>query len=310
MNLQFEFGGSNQGFFATYKSIYEQIDKIYPEVKKTHFEKGLTHCDHPGGRCGISNMVVINRDNNKATVLSFWDRGFDVITGNDWKNGWPDINIVHVIGGLGIDPQLITDKMPKFSPFLYPMEFMRVYDSIEQIRTPYKFTDKIPKACFIGNLYETRKVLSNLLKKRSDLFDIFGSEDGIFNHQYFQKLNEYAISLSFNGNGELCMRDFESIGLGIPVVRSEVKTPLMAPLVPEVDYLRGSDPSENAWFVYGYLQEEKIANQFIERVELALTQPELLEEMSKRNVEYFDENVYPEKIAQKFFEVFDLDILR
>jgi hypothetical protein len=310
MDLLFEFSGPNQGFNATYNQIYNEIDTKYSEIKKSRFEH-FGHCAHPGGRCGVSNMAIINQDNSKTVILSFWDRGMDALHANEWEIGWPgNLNVVHVIGGLGINPAKITDGMPKFTPFLYPLEFMSVYENVEKFRTPYVFEEKIPKACFIGSLYEHREMLAKYLRNRPDLFDMYTHADGFIKEDYFRKMNEYAITLSFNGNGELCMRDFESMGLGIPVVRSEVTTPLLAPLVAEVDYLRGSDPAMDAWFVYGYMKEEYIANQMIDRVEKALQEPEHLTAMSKRNVAYFDEYVYPHKIAQKFFEVFDLDILR
>jgi hypothetical protein len=37
-------------------------------------------------------------------------------------------------------------------------------------------------------------------------------------------MSQYALTLSFNGNGEWCLRDVESMGLGIPTVRAEMKT--------------------------------------------------------------------------------------
>jgi hypothetical protein len=310
MNLLFEYGSPNYGFISTYNRIYEQFETKYPGVRKTKFNKGWGHCSSPGGRCGTSNMDIINLDNNKTVILSFWDRGMESLTAKEW-HCWEGLDMVYVIGGLGIDPDEIKEPRYSrlgFSPFLYPLEHLRVYEAVERFRKPYVYEEKIKKACFIGQIYQARQVITDILKKHP-LFDIYDGSAGYHGDAYFQKLNEYAITLSLNGNGELCMRDFESMGMGIPVLRSQVVTPLLAPLVADVDYIRGSDRPNGAWFIYGG-REPQIAEQFIERIETAINEPEMLTAMSERNTKYFDEYVYPHKIADKFFEVFNLDMLR
>lgn len=307
MELIFEFGGPNEGFLDTYQHIYSQFTTRYPTVTISHVRKGMGHCEHPGGRCGISMMTIINPENNKATVLSFWDRGRDVILGNSWS-GWEGLNIVHCIGGLGVSVDRMSHLPIKFTPFLYPLELRKRYVYIERCRHPYIPQQKIQKACFIGNVYSGREVIVNELQKHP-LFDIFDVDAGYYEEAYFEQMSKYVLTLSLNGNGELCMRDFESMGLGIPVVRSEVKSAFMQPFVDRQNYIRGSDPALDAWFVYGG-RDKEIAEQFISTVETAIHETDMLSTVSRNSVEYFDNYCYPAKIADKFFEVFDLDILR
>jgi len=104
MDLIFQYapdGGGNQGFRYVFDNIYERAITQYPEVNISflNIRDEFPHCDSPGGRCGISTLKIINPENKKATVLSFWDRGMDVITG---ELGWEALKVVHVIGGLGI----------------------------------------------------------------------------------------------------------------------------------------------------------------------------------------------------------------
>jgi hypothetical protein len=157
-------------------------------------------------------------------------------------------------------------------------------------------------------VYSGREVIVNELQKHP-LFDIFDVDAGYYEEAYFEQMSKYVLTLSLNGNGELCMRDFESMGLGIPVVRSEVKSAFMQPFVDRQNYIRGSDPALDAWFVYGG-RDKEIAEQFISTVETAIHETDMLSTVSRNSVEYFDNYCYPAKIADKFFEVFDLDILR
>jgi len=307
MNLIFEFGGPNEGFTATYTKIYEKFNQHYPDINKTHVLKGIGHCDHTGGRCGISSMAIINADNNKATVLAFWDRGTEIIFGNSWS-GWAGVNIVHCIGGLGVSIDRLPTFPIKFTPFHYPLEKLVRYDYIQNYRRPYVPIEKVQKACFIGNIYNGREKIVEELRKHP-LFDIYGIDANYHNSAYFEKMSEYVLTLSLNGNGELCMRDFESMGLGIPVVRSEVKSMMSPPFIDGQNYIKGAAPSFDAWFVYGG-KDVQIAEQFIHSVETVISNHELLNTVSQNGIQYFDEYCYPEKIAEKFFDVFDLDILR
>lgn len=105
MKLIFEFhsGCGNDGFNYVYNNIYKNFSINYPDVEVEFIETftalGVNHCQHPGGRCSVSVLKIINPDNNKTTVLSFWDRGMEILLK---CLGWEDLNVVNMIGGLGI----------------------------------------------------------------------------------------------------------------------------------------------------------------------------------------------------------------
>ena len=58
----------------------------------------------------FSTMKIINKENNKTTVLSFWDRTVDIVDAQGL--GWDTLNVVHIIGGLGVfmTPEEIQEK--------------------------------------------------------------------------------------------------------------------------------------------------------------------------------------------------------
>jgi hypothetical protein len=316
MHLEFEYpfgGGGNQGFEYVYNKIFNTFNLYYPgiTISKTDTISLFYPCEHPGGRCGTSNMKIINKENNKTTVLSFWDRTMDIVASGG-NLGWENLEIVHVIGGLGIfmTPEEIQNQYNvKFTPFLYPLEFLSSYKYIEQYRKPYNLDNKIKKACFIGWIYDSRKQIADILNTHP-LFEIMGIEAGLRGEHYYEKMSQYALTLSFNGNGEWCLRDVESMGLGIPTLRAELKTPFYKGLNPNINYIKGMEPSINAHMIFSGYSFEDTAAHYIEAVEKAFNNEELLYSVSQNNTEYYNKYLLPDKIVDEFFNVFDLKILK
>jgi hypothetical protein len=314
MNLIFEYsfdGGGNQGFGYVFNNIYNKLDTYYPEVNKSKVSVYDVYpgCQSPGGRCGISSLKIINPDNKKTTVLSFWDRAMEITTGH---LEWDSLNIVHLIGGLGIheSPEAILQRTGiKFSPFLYALEFLRSYDFIEKYRTPYNYNEKIKKACFIGWIYDSRKQITDILEQHP-LFDIFGHEHNFRGEKYYEVLSQYALALSLNGNGEWCLRDVEAMGLGIPLVRAELKTPFHKELIPGINYIKGNEASINASLVFPGIPFEQSAANYIKAVEDAINNEELLTSISRNNIEYYQQYLLLDKIVESFFDIFDLELLK
>jgi len=314
MNLILEYsfdGGGNQGFGYVFNNIYNKLDTYYPEVNKSKISVYDIYpgCQSPGGRCGISSLKIINPENKKTTVLSFWDRAMEITTGH---LEWDSLNVVHLIGGLGIyeSPEEILERTGiKFSPFLYALEFLRSYDLIEKYRTPYNYNEKIKKACFIGWIYDSRKQITDILEQHP-LFDIFGHEHNFRGEKYYEVLSQYALALSLNGNGEWCLRDVEAMGLGIPLVRAELKTPFYKELIPGVNYIKGNEASINASLVFPGIPFEQSAANYIKAVEDVINNEELLTSISRNNINYYQQYLLLDKIVESFFDVFDLELLK
>lgn len=317
MHLVFEYpfdGGGNQGFAYIFNRIYEDMalhhsDQVFARSKVNVVDPN-NPCQHPGGRCGISTIKITNKDNGKTTVLGFWDRTMDIV--NSKGLGWEDMNVVHIIGGLGVfmSPEDIQNHYGiKFSPFLYPLEFLSSYKYIEKYRTPYNPQEKIRKACFIGWVYDSRKQVTDILQQHP-LFEIIDTSAGLRGESYYKEMSKYALTLSLNGNGEWCLRDVESMGLGIPTVRAEMKTPFYKGLHPGINYIKGMETSANAHIVFPGVTFEEVAQNYIKAVEDSIYNDELLMSISQNNIDYYDKYLLPNKIVDEFFNVFDLELLK
>jgi len=313
MRIQVEFhfdGQGNFGFKEVYLGTYNELVKRYPDVtfSKVDIPTIYPICDSPGGRCGSASMNIINLENNKTTVLSFWDRSIEIT----YDDMWPDLDVVHLIGGIGMyesSEEIKNKRGVLYSPLSYVLDREDSYYFVDKIREPYDYNKKIKKACFIGWIYQTRETISNILKKHP-LFEIYDIHSGYRNLSYYEKMNEYALTLSLNGNGEWCIRDSESMGLGIPIIRSELMTQFYEKLTPNIDYVVGSEPSKLACFYYPEVKPEQIAEQFIESIEKVIGNEELLTNMSKKNVNYYENNFKPINVIENFFNVFDINILK
>lgn len=311
MKLLVEYLTPNQSFHYVYENIRYQLQFKCPEIEDLEYvELPRGHNPHPGGPNGVSTMKIINKDNYKTTVLSFWDRGLQVF---DTGVGWEKYNIVHLIGGLGIVPRELANKIAtknfKYSPLAYPLEFTRSYECIANLRTEYKYDEKIKQACFIGCLYHPRDEFTKILT-RHPMFKVMGPDAGLRYEPYYLEMQKYAMTLSFNGAGEYSIRDFESMGMGIPVLRSQTSSPLYAPFIPGVNYVRASQPSDDAFIIYPCTTFQEIADEFIAAAEGVMNNGELLTQISKNSIEYFDNYVLPGKIVDLFFKQFDLSLLK
>jgi hypothetical protein len=307
--VEYPFGMGNQGFQYVFDRIFLELNLHYPNITKkaVNVQELFPISQGPATRSGTAAMKITNDANRKTTLVSFWDRTLEMLG----HEGWEMFDIVHIIGGLGVymTPEQIMEKYnAKFTPFLYPLEFYYIYDYIKQFREPYDPTKKIRKACFIGGLYESRRVVADILRKHP-LFDVYGREDGYFRETYFQKMNEYTLTLSLNGAGEWCVRDFESMGLGIPIIRSEALTPMYKGLYPGQNYIAATPPSDLAFMIYPGIPLERIAEYFIDSVEKNINNDDLLMSISRNNIDYYDKYLLPNKIVDEFFKVFDPTIL-
>jgi hypothetical protein len=308
MNLTFLFdknGAGNPYFKDIYNTIFETFSIKIPGHNIKHLQPEGMYQSAPGG---MSNFQIINDDNNKTILMSFWDRGMDAFQSNI---GWEKYEIAQYIGGLGMT--LNSEKIKEtygieHHNFQYPLGVPNSYEYIDQVKSEYNPEDKIPKAIFIGAMYGTRIPLTEILSKHP-LFEIMNNSSGYQGLEYFKKINEYRVSLSFNGNGEFCLRDLESMGLGIPCLRSELKTEFYNPLIQDYHYIRGGRPCSQAWFTYSDSKIEDVAQEYIESLEKVINDYDTLKKISKNSSGYFNMYCKPSYIIELFYKLINLDAI-
>lgn len=295
---------TNECFHYIFTSINNKLKERYVDIEET-ITNPLPVDKSTCGGCinSVSSLRIINPETNKVCVVTFWDRGLDVITpGGEWNA----YNVVQLMGGLGIEPNLLNHflslkKDCVYSTLPYPLPFKRSYDLIDKLRSKYNHKVKIKKACFIGALYSSREKICEILSKHPK-FRILDNTKGYHFEAYYHEMRKHAITLSLNGNGEYCIRDFETMGMGIPLLRQEPETILHEPIVKNVNYICAD--------IKGLRPDNEVADAIIAAVENNIDNEELLTNISTNNLEYFERNIRLNRIVDLFFEAFNLNLLK
>lgn len=305
MNLTLLFdkdAAGNPYFYEIYHGIANRFKNEYSnhnvEIRYTNDkERGCFSC--PGGS---SNFQIINPDNNKTILMSFWDRGMDPLCG---ALGWENYKIVQYIGGLGMyktSEEIKKDHNIDHYPYQYPLGVRNSYQYIDELRAPYDPEKKVRKAVFIGAIYGTRNEFYPFFKNHP-LIDIFTNADVYHGRDYFNKLKDYRMCLSMNGNGELALRDFESMGLNIPVVRSKMLTQFHNPWIPNHHYFASTEPCTEAFFVYRGVKIKDLAEQFISCIESNIDNFDKLKTIADNGYNYFNSYCRTNYIIDLFFKL-------
>lgn len=296
-------GAGNPYFRFIYNGIFEKFKVKFPEIECVHqqpdYEK-LGHCPSCPG--GYSHFQVINPDNNKSILMSFWDRGMDLLNKD---LGWGEYDIVQYIGGLGmnINSEQIKEQYGiDHTRFQYPLGVPNSYEYVRDNYTPYNPEEKIRKAVFIGAVYGIRAELEKYLKDHP-LIDWFDQNAGYHGEKYYDKLKEYRLVISLNGHGELCLRDLEAMGLGIPVIRTLTHTQFYNPIIPNYHYIPAGPACDIACFVYNNTTPEALALEHIKAIEENIDNHQKLINLSKRGRDYFKYYADPAYIINLYFDL-------
>ena len=313
MNLKFYFdyeAAGNPYFRQIYHGIFDRFKSEHPEDNITYeqpdYQKIGISWGSPGG---MSNFQIINEDNNKTIVVSFWDRGMELFLPG---MGWEKYKLVQYIGGLGMhktSEEIKKNYGIEHSPYQYPLGVKNSCDYVDELRTEYIPEKKNRKAIFIGALYGTRKELHGFLKNHP-LIEIYSNQDNYHKKDYFNKLKDYRISLSFNGNGEFTLRDLESMGLNVPVVRSKLLTQFYNKLIPDYHYISATEPCSQASYIYRDVKTKDLADEIVYCIENNIDNFDKLKTIANNGYHYFDSYSRTSYLTDLFFKIVKLDLLK
>lgn len=293
-------------------SLHYDITDVHPKDLNIPEYKGS-----PGSINSVQNMTIINPENNKSIIFNI---GPKLEPSFLPKHGFDHLNIVQVIGGSSLSSDFYNstseDIRKKIDTIRKPLTFPLDKISQEQIAYNYPINregNKIKKAIFIGNTLPGsligRNKLMNILNKHP-YFEVIQSirEGGIPFKEYLDKMNEYKLSLSLNGFAEACYRDWESMAISLPIVRSEFYSKYYNEIIPNYHYISATQPPRNGMIGYS-TSIENIAEQFITKVEEVIDNDDFLNQIGRNGRDFFEKNIMSEKIKENFFKQVNLDLL-
>lgn len=322
-------GGANSFLASIFNNIFERLKSENSNIEFEHIppnvENGTAVIPREGwgSSGGHASFQIVNPDNNKDIVLSFCDRGMDIVDSESpwWEEFWSEAvskyEVVQYIGGLGIFPdgekmfEASGIKWHKFLP--YGSTHQLENGMCSKYTEPYDPTKKERKVCFYGAGYQPRLEVCEILSKHP-LFDIVlqtGDPKTCYYHEsYYENIKKSKLGLSFNGAGEISVRDIEYFQLSIPVVRPFLNTPFLEPLISDIHYVSTGFSSSESSNWYPNMSHEEIAQYFIDTVENVIDDDEKLKSIANNGNQYFKENINISNICNKFFEICDLDKLK
>lgn len=265
----------------------------------------------------VQNMTILNPDNKRAIIFNV---GPKLEPSFLPKHGFDDFDVVQVVGGSSISKNFyenIDEKIRhKIDTIRKPLTFPLDKISQENIALDYKIDrtgSKIKKAIFIGNTLPSNLINRNKLMEilnKHPYFEVIQSirEGGIPFKEYLDKMNEYKLSLSLNGFAEACYRDWESMAISIPIVRSEFYSSYYNEMIPNYHYISATEKPIDGMISYKSSIND-IAEQFINKVEEIIDNDELLNDVGMNGRKYFEENITSESIKNNFFKQVNLNML-
>jgi hypothetical protein len=146
--------------------------------------------------------------------------------------------------------------------------------------TPHDIEKTNPKMIFIGTILPQRSIIHHL-------GDYLDASLNRFNFLVYLKIMKtYRISFSPPGGSDISLRDCESFGLGIPVLRQKFKADLEDPLIDGVHYISCEEDSKES---------------VIEKFNLVVNDYELLNTIAINARAWYDRNISNGNIIKTTF---------
>jgi hypothetical protein len=186
-----------------------------------------------------------------------------------------------------IDHHVKPQNIDKYSPWIYFPS--NEYDLEFFYNKRKSFDVLIDKLYFRGDT-RSRPILDYF---NSDMLYGGGPIGGF--ESYANELINYSVALSVAGRGELCYRDVECMGMGIPFIRFEYLSQLKEPLIPNYHYISVDRPDDlKDWMNLDRNGLQHHADLISERFLEVKDDTEFLNFISKNAREYYENYLSPQ----------------
>lgn len=242
-----------RNFYVThfFDTLYHKlIDKFPQHSFEIVNDKSYEHHGY-GGIYSCMNFSIINPESGRYIVISFFD---------NWKYhfmrhlGWNPSNMVQFFypGGFNyIDYFCFKNDEKHNSDIVCPSNIKDIYQSffysphekgsldiIEDLYHTRKNNDTKPIMHFRGYMWDFRKRMTdNINDNTIIIIDKNTNQNHLEYNNYLKDLSQYRCALSLPGGTEVCNRDIECFGIGIPVIRPFLNIEYPDPLIPNYHYI-------------------------------------------------------------------------
>lgn len=228
--------------------IFDKVGKLlvetYPEI--TFQRELISEFPHWEGVPRQGSLIIENPSNNKTIVLTYDDAPKNILIQKP-DTGWIVANMQQMF---------CTSNFKEIQDF---KDFYLEYSNIDVQKVVQPFSYSVYRSTFdtkYCDIVYAQKKSSEFRKQGLFFRGLFYGEREYcyFNNthseirvtnkdyknlpEYAYELADYRCGLSFTGAAEICFRDMELMGLGIPIIRPLLTSvEFKEPLIPDVHYI-------------------------------------------------------------------------
>jgi len=234
-----------------FQLLYEKLEQKFPKYSFSIENDPAYEHNGYGGIYSCMNFSIINPQNKKYILISFFD---------NWKYhfmkhlGWNPSNMVQFFypGGFNYWDYFNFRNHEKTNPDIdCPIHIKNIYNSffygtyekgsldiIENIYDDYNLLNTKPSLYFRGYLWDFRKRMTENIQDESILVTDRNENNNNLNYiDYLKDLSQYRCALSLPGGTEVCNRDIECFAVGVPVIRPYLNIQYPDPLIANYHYI-------------------------------------------------------------------------
>jgi len=200
-------------------------------------------------------------------------------------------------------------NISKIKPWIFLPSEPFDHNKYRQIRDRSELKDGM---FFIGSGLNTYRKMVNILKEGGNLQDhkVYAFKDYLREASYskiglsfYQEMDRYLTP--FDYPGELCYRDIEYIGIGLPYIRIEYKDSLYNNLIPNHHYI--SIPLDIAHQTYKEYGNDGVADLFVKTYNNTIGDKDFLRFISENQRAWYDQNISSPNCEKLTFELLGLE---
>jgi hypothetical protein len=241
-----------QNYYVTsfFNELYEKLLAKFPNYTFVIKNQSEYEDRGYGSIYSCMNFSIVNPDNEKYILISFFD---------NWKYhfmrhlGWQPSKMAQFFypGGFNyidyfnfklIEVNNPDVECPNDIKQIYKSFFYGPYEtgSLDLMEKLFKkdISNTLPNLYFRGYMWNFRHEMTTFIKDESIMIiDKNINSQALSYTNYLQDLGKYRCALSLPGGTEICNRDIECFGIGVPVLRPFLNIEFPEPLIPNYHYI-------------------------------------------------------------------------
>lgn len=237
-----------------FKNYFDWMVSEYKDIEFDYYNPPPNVRTNPSGIYSPHIMRVLNKENNKYSIISYWDKAIELT----WEgNGWSKKNQKQLVTSSGVHQDI------EFTPFSYVC-YSKSFEDLSREKRK-EFDDKtVNQLFFRGALYSHRFMMA---KYRPDII----TNEKISQESYFDEINNSKICLSLNGAGEICNRDMEILSCGSVLIRPRLNQKFYNDLIPDYHYISvdlHNDPKKQLDLILKKYEEIKNDDDYLKEISM------------------------------------------